>query len=179
MHYNPACEAPEGSQTTNEVLFLWSILCNLTSLMQKKFDVKWKSDDISGSASLALWANMNQSTTQLGSRRQSQGKPAYLTFNVFKCCRAVIICSVNIYLFFFSVIFAWVFIFVCFFVSAFYRFVVLIHFHEDGLVACRHLTFSVTLEVVWCSLYVLSPWTHTFFSLIEISVDLFKHSMQN
>lgn len=79
-------------------LFFWSILCNLTSLLQQKFVIKWKSHDISGSASLALWANMNQSTTQLGSRRQSQGKPAYLTFNIFKCCHAVIICSIDTYM---------------------------------------------------------------------------------
>ena len=65
--------------------------------MQKEFDIKWKSHDISGSASLALWANMNQSTTQLGSKRQSQGKHPYLTINIFICCCVVIICPVSIY----------------------------------------------------------------------------------
>lgn len=65
--------------------------------MQKEFDIKWKSHDISGSASLALWANMNQSTTQLGSKRQSQGKHPYSTINIFICCSVVIICPVSIY----------------------------------------------------------------------------------
>ena len=83
--------------------------------MQKEFDIKWKSRDISGSASLALWANMNQSTTQLGSKRQSQGKHPYPTINIFICC-VVIICPVSIYfyvisfVFSFSVIFARVYI---------------------------------------------------------------------
>lgn len=66
--------------------------------MQKEFDIKWKSRDISGSASLALWANMNQSTTQLGSKRQSQGKNPYQTIDIFICCCAVIICPVSIYI---------------------------------------------------------------------------------
>lgn len=64
--------------------------------MQKEFDIKWKSRDLSGSASLALWANMNQSTTQLGSKRQSQGKHLYPAINIFICC-AVIVCQVSKY----------------------------------------------------------------------------------
>lgn len=129
--------------------------------MQKEFDIKWKSHDISGSASLALWANMNQSTTPLGSKRQSQGKHPYPTINIFICCCVSIICPVNIYfyVFYFSVIF--------FFVLR--RFI----FYFIFLCLCLNCSFSprwfsclqpswpcwVCLKSLWCSslLYVLFP----------------------
>lgn len=64
----------------------------LYDFSMQKFDIKRKSDDIAGSASLAHWANMNQSTTQLGSKRQSQGKHPYPTINMFPCFCVVIVC---------------------------------------------------------------------------------------
>lgn len=53
---------------------------------------------------------MNQSTTPLGSKRQSQGKHPYPTINIFICCCVSIVCPVNIYfyVFYFSVIFFFV-----------------------------------------------------------------------
>lgn len=67
---------------------LLSFLHILQFLCKKSVIIKQKSRDLSGSASLALWANMNQSTTQLGSKRQSQGKHLFPTFKIF-LCRAV------------------------------------------------------------------------------------------
>lgn len=80
--WKAACRAlTDYGSTRWSVLLLCSTWCILIS-MQEEFEIKWKSRDISGSASLALWANMNQSTTQLGSRRQSQGKHPYLTIHI-------------------------------------------------------------------------------------------------
>lgn len=106
---------PQTSKALMKFIPVMSHIMHSDLSMQKEFDIKWKSHDISGSASLALWANMNQSTTQLGSKRQSQGKHPYSTINIFICCSVVIICPVSIYFyvssfFFFSVIFAQVYI---------------------------------------------------------------------
>lgn len=87
---------------------------------------------------------MNQSTTPLGSKRQSQGKHPYPTINIFICCCVSIVCPVNIYfyVFYFSVIF---FLFVClfcaglYFILFFYVYVLIVHFHQDGFLACSHL----------------------------------------
>lgn len=141
--------------------------------MQKEFDIKWKSHDISGSASLALWANMSQSTTQLGSKRQSQGKHPYPTINIFICCCVVIICPVSIYFYVsyvsFSVIFARVYIlfFLCF---------LIVHFHQDGFPACSHLALLVSLfevSVMLKFLYVLFSRGHTLY----YSVDIHWHGL--
>lgn len=92
---------------------LLSFLHILKFLCKKSVIIKQKSRDLSGSASLALWANMNQSTTQLGSKRQSEGKHLYPTFKIF-LCRAVSLCPVSMEAFlsfffipFSSVWFAW------------------------------------------------------------------------
>lgn len=78
----------------------------LTFLCKESAIIKRKSRDLSGSASLALWANMNQSTTQLGSKRRSQGKHLYATFTIF-LCRPVNVRPVSMYfcLFFNSILF--------------------------------------------------------------------------
>lgn len=130
--------------------------------MQKEFHIKSKSRDISGSASLALWANMNQSTTQLGSKRQSQGKHPYPTIDISICC-VVIICPVSIYFcvtsfFSFCVIFARVYILfsvvLVFFIA---------HFHQDGFLACSHLDLLVSLfeVLVMLKFYCMSSRGHT------------------
>lgn len=140
--------------------------------MQKEFDIKWKSHDISGSASLALWANMNQSTTQLGSKRQSQGKHPYPTIDIFICC-VVIICPVSIYFyvssFSFSVIFARVY-------NLFFIYVFLIvHFHQDGFSCLR--PSCPPSEFVWsvCDAQVdcMSSRGHT----LCHSVDIHWHGL--
>lgn len=88
---------------------------------------------------------MNQSTTQLGSKRHSQGKHLYPTIDIFICC-AVIICPVSIYFyvsyFSFSVIFAQDsnLFFLCF---------LIVHFHQDGFLACSHLELLVSLFKVF------------------------------
>lgn len=50
-----------------------------------------------------------------------------------------------------------------------------VHFHQDGPLACSHLTFSVSLQSLWCSLHVLFICKHTFYSLMDISRNFFKH----
>lgn len=140
--------------------------------MQKEFDIKWKSHDISGSASLALWANMNQSTTPLGSKRQSQGKHPYPTINIFICCCVSIVCPVNIYfyVFYFSVIF-FLFCAGLYFILFFYVYVLIVHFHQDGFLACSHLG---RVEFVWslcdAQIYCMSssPWRHTLSHSVDI-----------
>lgn len=144
--------------------------------MQTEFDIKWKSHDISGSASLALWANMNQSTTQLGSKRQSQGKHPYPTINIFICCCVFIICPVSIYFmyfFSFSVISFYLFIFWHRFIFNSFMFMLLIvHFQQDGFLACSHL--GPVSEFVWslCDAQVYcmssSPWRHTLYHSVNI-----------
>lgn len=141
--------------------------------MQKEFDIKWKSHDLSGSASLALWANMNQSTTQLGSKRQSQGKHLYPTINIFICC-AVIICPVSIYFyvssFSFSVVFA----------QDSNFFFLIVHFHQDGFHACSHLALLVSLFKVFVELkFTVCPpeVIQCFTQWIFISMDFFHSSL--
>lgn len=155
--------------------------------MQKEFDIKWKSHDISGSASLALWANMNQSTTQLGSKRQSQGKHPYLTINIFICCCVVIIFPVSIYfyvsyysfsdvcggLYFISLIF--VFLFFCFVCICLYFLLFIFTkmvFLPAAILPCQQVCF----KCLWCSslLYALFTWGHTLCHYVDfISMDLF------
>lgn len=85
----PVDEAPWNSMLSRSSRLTYAYLP-----MQEDFDIKRKSRDLSGSASLALWANMNQSTTQLGSKRQSQGKHLYPAIAIFICC-AVIVCPLR------------------------------------------------------------------------------------
>lgn len=87
-----ACEVPTEKGSPNHVCCRCCCCCSgccifLTFLCKESVMIKRKSRDLSGSASLALWANMNQSTTQLGSR-PSQGKHLYATSTIF-LCRAV------------------------------------------------------------------------------------------
>lgn len=122
--------------------------------MQRKLDIKRQSRDIAGSASLALWANMNQSTTQLGSKRQSQGKHPYPPINISTCRRVVIICCVSIY---FDVSRFW-------FSSGF-----LVHF-----IACRHLALQVICLVMLYEFIVcpLPDDIHTVTQWMLISMEL-------
>ena len=156
--------------------------------MQKEFDIKWKSHDISGSASLALWANMNQSTTQLGSKRQSQVKHPYLTINIFICCCVVIICPVSIYFYviFFFFPFLWLLrrLIICFtdlFLYVFFVSVVwLFIFTKMVLLLAAILPCQwVCLKSLWCSslLYVLFPWRHTLYHSVDIHLHgtFFNH----
>lgn len=137
--------------------------------MQKEFDIKWKSRDISGSASLALWANMNQSTTQLGSKRQSQGKHPYPTINIFICC-VVIICPVSIYFYVssfsffvnFGRVYIWFFfVLFCFFNCSF----------SPRWFSCLQPSWPPN-EFVWslCDAQVccMSSWGHTLCHSVDI-----------
>lgn len=99
---------------------------------------------------------MNQSTTQLGSKRQSQGKHPYPTINISICCCVVIIRPVSIYFYVSCLVsffpFLWFlhkFIFLyyfCFFNCSF--------FHQDGFLACGHLALPVSLFEVFVMLKV-------------------------
>lgn len=121
-----ACEVPTEKGSPNHICWRCCCCCSgccifLTFLCKESVMIKRKSRDLSGSASLALWANMNQSTTQLGSRRPSQGKHLYATSTIF-LCRAVntsstqgVFMSVLFKFHFFSFIcFHWAGIIVCF-----------------------------------------------------------------
>lgn len=76
-------DSPRRSAVNFNAVVWLSFDVFLPFLCKKDFDIKWESRDLSGSASLALWANMNQSTTQLGSKRQSQGKHLYPAIDIF------------------------------------------------------------------------------------------------
>lgn len=122
---------------------------------------------------------MNQSTTQLGSKRQSQGKHPYPTINIFICSCVVIICPVSIYFsgcFFFS--FSVISGFICMFLKK------IVHFHQDGFLACSHLAFlvslfevSVMLNFTVCSLFsedicCVTQW-------MFLGMDFFNHLKLN
>lgn len=124
--------------------------------MQKEFDIKRKSHDISGSASLALWANMNQSTTQLGSKRQSQGKhPLSNNRHLYMLCshhlpsQYILFCK---FFFLFCDFCAGLYL-IYFFYLFFFFFFLLFIFHQDGFLACSHLALLVSLFEVFVMLY--------------------------
>lgn len=140
---NFACQTrpPVDEAPWNSMLSCSSRLTYAYLPMQEDFDIKRKSRDLSGSASLALWANMNQSTTQLGSKRQSQGKHLYPAINIFICC-AVIVCPLRDTFFFFMFCMS---PFFCGFSASLYLFLYLSAcFHQDGFLACGHLAFWVS-----------------------------------
>lgn len=108
---------------------------------------------------------MNQSTTQLGSKRQSQGKHLYPAISISICCCVVIFC---------------ILVFYCFFVFSFcdycagLLFFFIVYFHKDGSPACSHLV----LKSLLCSslLYVLIARGHTAHcQCIFMSMDLLSH----
>lgn len=90
---------------------------------------------------------MNQSTTQLGSKRRSQGKHLYATFTIF-LCRTVNVHPVSLYfclLFLCPVV---LFAFTAWDYPLFSMFLI-VHFHQDGSVACGRLSILVSsFEVV-------------------------------
>lgn len=113
---------------------------------KEKNDVKWKSRNISGSASLALWANMNQSTTQLGSKRQSQGKHQYPAINLFTCCCVAFIFQ-SVFFILFYIFFKLKSYFLLFFFAQVYIYIlcVCVVFYQNGFLACSHLVLRVSL----------------------------------
>lgn len=179
---NFACQTrpPVDEAPWNSMLSCSSRLTYAYLPMQEDFDIKRKSRDLSGSASLALWANMNQSTTQLGSKRQSQGKHLYPAINIFICC-AVIVCPLRD-TFFFYVLYVPVFFVVLVQVYIFffpYRLVftkmvfLLAAILPSGWVVCFSFLFF-PLQQVFLKLYVLmviqcvARWAF-------ISMDTFSH----
>ena len=146
--------------------------------MQKEFDIKRKSHDISGSASLALWANMNQSTTQLGSKRQSQGKhPLSNNRHLYMLCshhlpsQYILFCK----FFSFSVIlcgFIYIYIFSTF---SLFLFFFIVHFPPRWF-SCLQPSCPPS-EFVWslCDalLYCMSSRGHTLCHWMFIGMDFF------
>lgn len=112
--------------------------------MQEDYDIKWKSRDLSGSASLALWANMNQSTTQLGSKRQSQGKNIYPAIDILcmLCIHCLPTCK-HFFMFCMSPVFVVLVHVIIFFFSS------LVYFHQDVL-PCLWPSF------LWVSVFFFS-----------------------
>lgn len=107
---------------------------------------------------------MNQSTTQLGSKRQSQGKHLYPAIDIFICC-AVIVCQVSKYFYvssFFSVF--------VIFGARFILFIsLLVYFHQDGFLACGHLALWVSFVLSLCEAQVccMSSCGHTMCHLVD------------